>query len=608
MTSESAFRGPDVPDVPDVPVVPASSVRPWLGVVAILTIAVFASSFQNGLLNWDDPVNVTQNHAIRALSAENVKTWFTAPLLGMYSPMVYLSFAIDYAIGGLNPVGYHATNLALHLACVLLVFGIVSKLTSHPIAALMAAAAFAVHPANVAAVTPISVRSSLLYSALYLAAYRIYLWHLDRPAITRVGLSFVLFFASGLSKSAAAVFPLLMILTDWYRERPFSRAVIVEKLAFLAVAVGLGGMTLALRHDVALADPVQASWLDRAALALYQLGHYGFTAMWPAGLSPFYPYPERVNGSLPAIVFVVPLIVLAVVAAIAKAGTLRRPLTFGLLFFALHLALVLKIVPVGEEFTADRYLYLPLIGLLIAGVELVARFPPRLHRPAAWAAVIIVGVFSASSYARSADWRDDMTFNSRILDRYPRTATAYANRAAAKLQAGDVDGAHRDSTEAIRIDSSNARAYFNRSTAEMLRGRPVDALADANRLIDLDPGLATAYELRAQARLRTDDIRGALADSSKAIALAPDWDEVFKSHVTRGLARAMLGDNSGALADLDRAAALNPGEPAILLNRGQVRINAGDKTGGCKDLREALERGRQDASALLAARCGGQAP
>jgi hypothetical protein len=119
-----------------------------------------------------------------------------------------------------------------------------------------------VHPANVAAVTPISVRSSLLYSALYLAAYRIYLCISTGRRFARLGLAFVLFVASGLSKSAAAVFPLLMILTDWYRYRPFTRAVIVEKLPFLAVAVGLGGMTLALRHDVALGDPVQATWLD----------------------------------------------------------------------------------------------------------------------------------------------------------------------------------------------------------------------------------------------------------------------------------------------------------------------------------------------------------
>jgi hypothetical protein len=179
---------------------------------------------------------------------------------------------------------------------------------------------------------------------------------------------------------------------------------------------------------------------------------------------------------------------------------------FGLLFFRMHLALVLKIVPVGEEFTADRYLYLPLIGLLIAGVELVTRFPPRLHRPAAWAAIVIVGVFSASSYARSADWRDDMTFNSRILERYPVRPP--------RMRIGPPRSCRRATWTARTATAPRRSASIRRTRARTsiarrprcCAGRPVDALADANRLIDLDPGLATAYELRAQARLRTDDI------------------------------------------------------------------------------------------------------
>ena len=217
-------------------------------------------------------------------------------------------------------------------------------------------------------------------------------------------------------------------------------------------------------------------------------------------------------------------------------------------------------------------------------------------------------MFSTSSYARSADWHDDMAFNSRILEHYPRTATAYANRAAAKLQTGDVEGAHRDSTEAIRIDSSNARAYFNRATAEMLRGRPTDALADANRAHRSRSGLAASYELRAQARLNTGDLGGALADSSKAITLAPDGMKSSSPTSRAGSRARCSNDNQGALADLDRAAALNPAEPAILLNRGQVRINAGDKAGGCEDLRQALKRGREDARPLVAKLCGGSPP
>lgn len=585
-----------------------------VGLVLVLTALVYASSFQNALLNWDDPVNVTQNNAIRALTVSNVREWFTQPLLGMYSPLVYASYALDYRIGGLNPVVYHATNLILHLACVLLVYGIVTRLTARPAGAVLAAAFFAVHPANVAAVTPISVRSSLLYAVFYLGAYRVYLWHLDRPGAARLAAVFILFVGSSLSKSAAAVFPVLLVLSDYYRGRRLRGSALLEKLPFFAVALAVGGVTLFMRTDIATANSLQASWIERAALASYQLGHYLFIAVAPIGLSPFNPYPERTGGSIGWIVLVSPLLLAAVALLIVRARALRGPLAFGLLFFGLHLALVLKVLPVGEEFTADRYLYLPLVGLCVTAVELASRRPPQARRAIASAAFILVAVFALISYSRNADWRDDLSFNSRIIDRYPRTAaTAYANRAAARLQTGDIDGARQDSTEALTIDASNARAYFNRATAGMLSGRPNDALTDANRAIALDPTLAASYELRAQARLRTGDTRGARDDADRAIAISTSGrpgrslgDEVFKSYVTRGLARAMLDDGTGALADMDRAIALNPAEPALLQNRGQVRVMFGDLKNGCADLKEAVARGREETRALLAQYCSGR--
>jgi protein O-mannosyl-transferase len=610
MADDSAFRGAGVPDARDVR---NPRILLALALILVLTSLVYSSSFQNALLNWDDSVNVTQNNAIRALTVSNVREWFTQPLLGMYSPLVYASYAVDYRVGGLNPLVYHATNLVLHLACVLLVYGIVARLTSSPLGAVLAAAFFAVHPANVAAVTPISVRSSLLYSVFYLGAYRAYLWHLDRPGAARLAAVFFLFVGSSLSKSAAAVFPVLLVLTDYYRGRRSAGSALLEKLPFFAVAVAVGAVALAMRTDIASANSLQTSWLERAALAAYQLGHYLFTAVAPIGLSPFHPYPERTNGSLGWIVWVAPLFLIALALFIVRARALRAPLVFGLLFFGLHLALILKVVPLGEEFMADRYLYLPLVGLCVTAVALSSRRPPQARRAIAIGGCILVAAFALISYSRNADWRDDMAFNSRIIERYPRTAaTAYANRAAARLQTGDIGGARSDSTAAISIDASNARAYFNRATAGMLEGKPNEALTDANRSIALDPALSASYELRAQARLRTGDITGARDDADRAIALATSGrpghstnDELFKSYVTRGLARAMLDDGAGALADLDRAIALNPAEPALLQNRGQVRLMFGDVKGGCADLKEAVARGREETRALLAP-CNGR--
>src|SRR5512135_1470040 len=184
-----------------------------LGLILAVTAATYSTSFANGFLNWDDPANVTQNTLIRAITWQNFAAYFTTPLLGMYTPLVYLSFALDYLAGGLNPFAYHLTNIGLHLVNVGLVFAAVLGLSRSRVAAAVAAALFALHPMNVAAVTPVSVRSSLLYSCFYLAAWLAYIRHVRRGGRLWVWVSFSLFVLSALSKSAAVVFPLLMIVT-----------------------------------------------------------------------------------------------------------------------------------------------------------------------------------------------------------------------------------------------------------------------------------------------------------------------------------------------------------------------------------------------------------
>jgi tetratricopeptide (TPR) repeat protein len=348
--------------------------------------------------------------------------------------------------------------------------------------------------------------------------------------------------------------------------------------------------------------------LERLSLAAYQLGFYAVKALVPFGLSAYYPYPERTGGSLPFAVWLAPLGVLIAAGLVWRARSHRRLLAFGLLFFALHLALVLKVVPLGAEFTADRYLYVPMIGLAVLVADLAGRLPRTAQRVAIAASLALVAGWSVTSYARTAAWRDDQTFYTRIIERYPTAAVAYANRAGTRLQANDVDGALRDSTDAIRLDSSNVQAYFNRATAQMIRGQAREALADATRAIALDPRFPASFALRAQARLSTGDYASARDDAAQAIALAPAADDLFKPLVTRGMARAMLGDSRGALEDLDRAIGLNPQEPALFFNRGQVRLSNGDVAGGCADLRLAAARGRADAAALAADRCQGRGP
>ena len=221
-----------------------------LSAILLLTILVYARSLNNGFVAWDDPTNVYENPFIRELSGENLKTYFTKPLLAMYTPLVYLSFAVDYQIGGLDPRTYHTTNLILHLVNVSLVFMALWLLTRRTEIAAVAALLFAVHPLNTAAVAPVSTRSTLLYALFFLAAFLAYIRYLQTALKPRyIAVALGLFLLALLSKSAAVVLPLVLILTDYYVGRTFDRRAIGEKIPFFALSLLFGILTFALRED-----------------------------------------------------------------------------------------------------------------------------------------------------------------------------------------------------------------------------------------------------------------------------------------------------------------------------------------------------------------------
>jgi hypothetical protein len=181
-----------------------------LSAILLLTIAVYSTSISNGFVNWDDDKNVYENIAIRELSAGNIKLYFTKALLAMYTPFVYISYAIDYKIGGLDPRIYHATNLLLHLLNIAILFFVVRLLTQRIEIAAIVALLFAVHPLNTGAVAPVSTRGTHLYSFFFLAAFLFYIRYLKSNFSLRyLVLTLVLFLMALLSKSAAVVLPLV---------------------------------------------------------------------------------------------------------------------------------------------------------------------------------------------------------------------------------------------------------------------------------------------------------------------------------------------------------------------------------------------------------------
>ena len=208
----------------------------FLALILVLTAIVFLPCLKNGFLIYDDQDGVTNNVYIRAFTFQNLKVFFTTAQF-MYSPLVFLSLAIDYSIAGLNPFVFHFTNLLLHLINVCLVFVLIRKLSGKIESALIATALFAVHPLNSDTVAWISTRSNLLFTLFFLSSLIFYLRYLKNNFGKRWYVLTLLFFLfSSLSKSTAVVLPVVLLLLDYYQQRKINLKCLLEKIPFFILS------------------------------------------------------------------------------------------------------------------------------------------------------------------------------------------------------------------------------------------------------------------------------------------------------------------------------------------------------------------------------------
>lgn len=617
-----------------------------LVLIMILAAAVFSNTFQNSFVNWDDDRNVYENKYLTDISLQNLKVYFTKPLVAMYTPLVYLSFALDYQITGLDPAAYHATNLLLHLVNVALVFFAVFLLSGRPAAAAVVSLVFAVHPVHAAAVTPISVRSSLLYTMFYLGAFIVYLKYVKQGWKEKKYLpaTAMLFALSLLSKSAAVVFPLLMLLTDYYYGRKFDKKTIVEKIPFFALSLLFGIVTLIFREDARhLGSSYVFSLVDRVFLTTYAVLFYPFKLMLPLDLSAYYPYPEKAGGLLPLQFYLSLPILLAMAWGLFNMKKHRKVIVFGVLFYLVHILLVLKVLPMGNEMVCDRYAYLPSVGLFWAAAMIFWREKEDglWGKPAALAITGLllagsVAVLSWMAYTRNPLWKDSITFHTHVLENYQNVATAYngrglalweqkahqealadfdraialehsapdyySNRGNVKIDLGDHEGALRDFDKAIALNDGlkagkagigdpdaafRAAAAFNNRAALRKEQKQYDsALLDYGKAIEADPEYSIAYYGRASVHMIMGDLDRALKDYDRAIALDPYRGASV--YYQRAYLHMMRGDLKAALRDYDKALELEPGNLDALTNRGYVRHLLNDSAGAIKDYTQVV--------------------
>src|SRR2546425_408319 len=561
----------------DVPVsqptpVPKSGKRHALLFVALgLTAALFLPSLPNGFVSLDDPVYVIDNPTIKAWSWQHLKTIFTEPVVGTYLPVTMLSYMIDHQLFGLNPLGYHLTNLVLHLLCTWLVFLVIDRIVGHAVAAFVSATLFGIHTMHVESVAWISERKDVLYGVGFLGALYLYVAHVrtGKRFTFYYWASLLVFVASALSKAQAALLPVVLILVELVLMRPFSVKALARTLPFFIPAILTAGVAVATQRAAgAVSELDTAPPVYRIFLGCYALMNYVWRLMLPVNLSVVYPYPVSGGRITTQWVYLSPLALLPVGWAAYWLARKSRELLFGLSFFALTIAPFLQFFPLGSALYADRYTYISSIGLfLVAGILVTTALDAGGYRARALLAVggIYLVFLAGNTFNRTQVWHDSMKLYTDGIEKEPTAAMLYFLRADLYERQGDAKKALDDWNEAARHAPGNIDTYARRGDLLLTRISEFAAAAeDYSRVIQTRPDFAPAYYARAVAYCQLGKTVEALADVERAIALKPEFASAY---VVRGILRVRMDQPAAAIRDLDRAIELDPSFANAYFNR-----------------------------------------
>jgi tetratricopeptide (TPR) repeat protein len=554
--------------------------------VILATVVVYSNSCKNGFVNWDDDLYVYNNPDIRHLDGKTIHKFFTAYFLKMYEPVTMISYALDYKIGKLNPVTYHCTNLIIHLANVSLVFYLILLLTKRAGVAAITALFFGIHPLHVESVAWISERKDLLYGLFYLCSLISYFYYRSRDGRFRYYSLAILFFClSLLSKSAAVTLPLILLLMDYYLGRRLTLKNNLDKIPFFLLSVSFGILSLISQRVIGNeADYVVGyTLLDRVFLGVYSFVFYLVRSVLPFGLSALHPLPSKNGGALPLKYYLSGFAFMGFAALLVKLfksdfdERVKREILFGLLFFIFTIGLVL-FVPVGQAVVAERYTYVPYIGLfLIIGrayyyiQQRRLRFFPSRHYYSAGVLGFMMIFFAFTTYGRNAAWLGTSSLFSDVIRKDPGSGLAYNNRGNMRSEQGNFTGAMEDYDKAIELKYKDA--YNNRGILRNKLKDYTNAIRDFNEALNSNFEREKVYYNRGIARMNLGDYKGAEEDFGRAIAINPQYSNAY---INRGFIRyEKLSDYKGSIADLNQAVALDPADPDVYYNRGNAKLRWG---------------------------------
>ena len=538
-----------------------SRARPLLlaAALAIATIAAFSGVAANGFIRLDDPTYVFENEVVkRGLTGEGFRYAWTSGAAANWHPLTWFSHMLDVELFGLDAGKHHLSSLALHVANALLLFSLVWRWTARGFVALAAAGLFALHPLRVESVAWIAERKDVLSGLWFLVALLGWTaWARDRSK-GGYALAFLAALLGLLAKPMLVTLPCLLLVLDAWpfdRIRLGWRARFLETLPFFALAAASSIATFVAQRTWGAVMPTGELGLgERVANALVSWVRYATMTAWPSELAIYYPHPRKTELALALGAG----IVLAAVTWWAWRSRRAAPWRLaGWLWYLGMLVPVIGLVQVGDQALADRYTYLPLIGLVLAVVvELDARVRAASGRQVLGAAlVLLLGLLAVRTREQVALWKDTRTVFAHAVRVTKDNAMARQYLGNDLLFAGDIDGAIVHLSECVRLAPAFPDAQNNLGTALGARGRFEEAARCFETAIAVGQDSARVRMNLGWSLLNLGRGADAERECRKAVELDP---EDAQAREKLGVVLAALGRTTDALPELARAIELDP--------------------------------------------------
>jgi tetratricopeptide (TPR) repeat protein len=571
--------------------------------LVVVTALTFWPALSNDFVDWDDYVNFVRNTGFRGLGWEQIRWDLTNTTLGHYIPITWLTLSVDYALWGMNPFGYHLTNLILHAANVLLFYAVAMRLLAPamrleglPLGIGGAAAAlfFGVHPLRAESVAWVTERRDVLSAFFFLITVLAYLVAVRAEGARRRWLlaASVATYALALgSKSIVMTLPLVLVILDVYPLRrltprgllrPEQRAVLLEKIPYLALAAAGAAISLGVVYVKHYLTPLE--WPMRIAVGLYSTWFYATTTLLPYGLSPVYELPVRLDPY--AWPFLRAALVVVVVTALTLLARRRAPWALAAwVMYSTILAPVAGFIHAGHQLVHDRYSYLSclpwavLVGAAAAALVDFARRARIRRSIAVWGSAVLAGwavVLATFTWQQVQVWHDTEALWAYAVDSEPTCSMCHNNLGVALGNKGHLAAAVYHLQRATQLRPERARNHMQLGLFLLKMNRRAEAMHHLGIALRLDPAQADTLTIVGVALLSDGKPRAALAPLRSALSLEP---EHILARTNFGTALAKLGDDTSAITQYTRAIAIDPAAAPPRYSLGSLLTRRGDIDG-----------------------------